>query len=103
MQATHPEIRKQTKIKKSSVSPQFDETFVFSISPKLEDLYQTSVNLRIMSKERLRNDTCIGEVVLGMNTGYGLMAVNHWNNLVNAPYRPVDAQLDIYPPTSRVS
>lgn len=97
LQNSRPEVKKQTRLKKNSAAPAFNETFVFSVSPKLEDLYQTSIYFRVMSKERIRNDTVIGGVVLGNDSVYGSDEENHWNNLLNSHAKDIELTLNISP------
>jgi len=59
------DVKKQTQVQKNSTSPNFDETFVFSISPSARDLETASICIKVMNKELIKGDSVIGEIILG--------------------------------------
>ena len=83
-QPGRPEVKKTTRMRKSSVHPVFKESFLFIISPKIEDLNYTAVTLTVYDHARLRTDDVIGQVRLG----YGATEdteFEHWNQALQYP------------------
>jgi len=64
-QPGRPMITKQTRTRKDTSHPVFKETFVFTISPKVDDLRYTSVRVSVVQRGKLRSDTIVGEIKLG--------------------------------------
>ncbi len=85
-QPNRAECKKQTKVKKKTQNPAFNEEYIFPISPKIEDLNFTSLTLTVFDHETIRSDEVLGEVKLG----YGATEdseFNHWNQVLQNPGR----------------
>ena len=83
-QPGRPEIKRQTRIKKKSSQPQFDESFEFIISPRVEDLNYTTVTLTVLSHETIRTDDVIGHVRFGFRSTQET-ETNHWQQVLVFP------------------
>ena len=86
--------RKQTKTKKNTSTPTFNETFVFGVSPKPEDLEFTYVSITVFDYERIRSDEVIGNVRLGYGSSQSSEA-EHWGSVVAKAGTEVIAVHDI--------
>uniref|UniRef100_UPI00358F7D97 synaptotagmin-2-like n=1 Tax=Myxine glutinosa TaxID=7769 RepID=UPI00358F7D97 len=74
-----------TSIKNKTLSPYFNETFTFDLSPK--KLKKVQLVLSVVHNGGLKPNTCIGRVMVGNDaTGGGLQ---HWNDMSLNPRRPV--------------
>ena len=83
-QPKRTEIKRQTKVKKKTTHPSFEEEYVFTISPKIEDLNYTSLTLVIYDHETIRSDEPVGEVRLGFGATED-SEFNHWNQVLQNP------------------
>ena len=86
--------RKQTKTKKNTSTPTFNETFVFGVSPKPEDLEFTYVSITVFDYERIRSDEVIGHVRLGFGSSQSSEA-EHWSSVMAKAGTEVTAVHDI--------
>ena len=76
--------RKQTRTKKNTSDPIFDETFPFSVSPKMDDLVYTSITVSTYDHEKLRSDEIIGQIKLGAGANQEAEIVL-WEKSINTP------------------
>lgn len=74
--------RKQTKIKRGTSQPVFNEVFAFSVSPKVDDMLYTAIVLKVFDHDRIRNDEVVGQLKLG-NGGTQETEINHWNEAMH--------------------
>ncbi len=82
-------MKKTTAVKKNTTSPSFQESFVFPISPRVDDLGVTSVTLTVYNHAHLRVDEAIGQVRLGcMATEES--EFEHWSKVLHTPGRMVE-------------
>ena len=89
-------VHKQTQVKKSCSQPAFNETFAFSIATSNEKLKSTTIAIKVMSKELLRSDIVIGEVMLtGKNSS---SKHTFWSNLLNMPKNKISQWSEILQP-----
>ncbi|KAF6036615.1 hypothetical protein EB796_005062 [Bugula neritina] len=91
-------VKKQTKLRKNTSHPVYNETFAFSISPKIDDLRYTSIALVVLNHQTIRTDTVIGEVLLG----YGSTTDDeyiHWSNILNSTNHFVQYKHQLKPPS----
>lgn len=83
-QSSHPVSKKQTSTKKKTSHPVFDETFTFNISPKVDDLTFTTINVLIFDHDRIRSDDVIGRVQLGSGATEA-SEFEHWTEILSNP------------------
>ena len=83
-QSSHQASKRQTATKKKTSHPVFDETFTFNISPKMDDLSLTSLNILIFDHDRIRSDDVIGRVQLGLGSTEA-SEFEHWNEILSNP------------------
>lgn len=83
-QSSHPVSKKQTATKRKTSHPVFDETFTFNISPKMDDLSFTSINILIFDHDRIRSDDVIGRVQLGCGSTEA-SEFEHWTEILSNP------------------
>ena len=76
--------KKQTTILKKTPNPVFEETFLFPVSTKQEDIDETTITITVFDKDRIRTDEAIGHVVMGYlateASQYG-----HWQDMMEHP------------------
>ena len=83
-QSAHAPTKKQTTTKRKTSHPVFDETFTFSVSPRMDDLTYTSLNIMVFDHDRIRSDDVIGRVVLG-NGSTEASEFDHWSEILANP------------------
>lgn len=83
-QPDRPTIKKQTKVQRKSLNPEFDECFIFDISPKIEDLHYTSLTFIVYDHERLRSDEIIGKIHLGYQSSEK-KEIQLWHQIMQHP------------------
>ncbi|XP_063433196.1 synaptotagmin-9-like isoform X2 [Mytilus trossulus] len=76
--------RKQTKTKKNTSDPIYDETFNFSISPKMDDLAYTTLTIATYDHEKLRSDELIGQIKFGVGAVQE-GEIDMWEKCINSP------------------
>ncbi len=81
-------MKKTTAVKKNTTAPSFQETFIFPISPRVDDLGVTSVTLTVYNHAHLRMDDAIGQVRLGC-LATEESEYEHWNKVLQSPGRMV--------------
>lgn len=77
--------KKKTTVKRRSLNPVFNESFMFNIP--FERLRDISVIIHVMDYDKLSANDCLGHISLGTrSTGYEL---KHWKEMLASPRRPV--------------
>ncbi len=61
-QPSRADQKEQTRIKKKTTHPCYNEEFMFHISPKIDDLTHSSLTLTVYDHEAIRSDDVIGQV-----------------------------------------
>ncbi len=61
-QPSRADQKHQTRVKKKTTHPCYNEEFMFHISPKIDDLTHTSLTLTMYDHEAIRSDEVIGQV-----------------------------------------
>lgn len=76
--------RKQTKTKKSTSDPIYDEVLCFSISPKMDDIAYTAVTVATYDHEKIRSDELIGQIKFGVGA-IQEAEMDLWEKCINSP------------------
>jgi Ca2+-dependent lipid-binding protein len=77
--------KKKTAIHQKTLSPVFNETFIFSVP--YERIRHTRLVISVMDHDRIGRNDKIGQLVLG--TKSGPMEVRHWNEMFAKCRQPV--------------
>ncbi|XP_033750665.1 C2 calcium-dependent domain-containing protein 4C-like [Pecten maximus] len=76
--------RKTTKTKKSTPDPVFNESFVFNMSFKRDDLAGTELTVSVYDHDRIRSDYVIGQVKFCADA-LQTSAMEHWIDMFSQP------------------
>ena len=77
--------KKKTTIKKRSLNPVFNESFIFDIP--WEKMRESSLDVAVMDFDKLGRNELIGKIILGGHSGP--METRHWNDMVSKPRQQV--------------
>ncbi|KAK6169956.1 hypothetical protein SNE40_018470 [Patella caerulea] len=77
--------KKKTTIKKRTLNPVFNESFIFDIP--WEKLREASLEVTCMDFDKVGRNELIGKVILGGRSGP--METRHWNDMVSKPRQQV--------------
>ncbi|CAH0553645.1 unnamed protein product [Brassicogethes aeneus] len=80
--------KKKTHVKKRTLSPVFNESFVFDIPSGGEGLDQVSLEFLLLDWDRVTKNEVIGRLELGGPKCNG-SALHHWNEVCNSPRRQI--------------
>ena len=83
-QPKRQKVKKQTKVQHNSSNPCFNETFVFDITSKVEDLKYTKLMFTVYDHAHLRSDEVIGQANLGYDSSEESEFV-HWSRILQNP------------------
>lgn len=78
--------KKKTHVKKRTLSPVFNESFVFDV-PYNEGLDCLSLEFMLLDYERVAKNEVIGKLELGPGTEGP--AQKHWQDVANSPRRQI--------------
>lgn len=78
--------KKKTHIKKRTLNPVFNESFVFDV-PYQDGLEKISLEFMLLDYERVTKNEVIGKLVLDMNAGGE--AQKHWEEVASKPRRQI--------------
>nr|XP_018910718.1 PREDICTED: synaptotagmin-4 isoform X2 [Bemisia tabaci] len=80
--------KKKTHVKKRTLNPVFNESFVFEIPNGADSLANISLEFLLLDWDRVTKNEVIGRLELGgaKNTG---PALHHWNEVCNSPRRQI--------------
>ncbi|XP_067676120.1 synaptotagmin-7-like isoform X2 [Haliotis asinina] len=77
--------KKKTIIKKRSLNPVYNESFIFDIP--WEKMRETCLEVSVMDFDKVGRNELIGKVILGAHSGP--METRHWNDMVSKPRQQV--------------
>ncbi|KAG5888991.1 hypothetical protein JTB14_013296 [Gonioctena quinquepunctata] len=80
--------KKKTHVKKRTLSPVFNESFVFDIPQGGEGLEAVSLEFLLLDWDRVTKNEVIGRLDLGGAKCTG-SALHHWNEVCNSPRRQI--------------
>lgn len=81
--------KKKTHVKKRTLSPVFNESFVFDIPPEANDnLKDIGLEFLLLDWDRVTKNEVIGRLDLGGSKCTGT-ALHHWNEVCNSPRRQI--------------
>ncbi|XP_012281811.1 synaptotagmin-4 [Orussus abietinus] len=80
--------KKKTHVKKRTLSPVFNESFVFEIPNGAEELGNISLEFILLDWDRVTKNEVIGRLELGGSKSEG-SALNHWNEVCSSPRRQI--------------
>lgn len=90
-------VTKQTQVRKAITNWSFHETFVFSISPKIDHLTSTSIEVKVMQRERLRADVLLADSVFGAEfLCTSRNGFSYWCDIISNPDTLNIQWLDLY-------
>ena len=77
--------KKKTTIKKRTLNPYFNESFLFEVP--FEQITKTDLKITVFDYDKLGSNDAIG----GIDVGYGASGagLRHWTDMINAPRRPI--------------
>lgn len=79
--------KKKTHVKKRTLNPVFNESFVFDV-PCNEGLENVSLEFLVLDWDRVTKNEVIGRLELGAKKTYGT-ALHHWHEVCNSPRRQI--------------
>ncbi|KAJ8943567.1 hypothetical protein NQ318_008270 [Aromia moschata] len=80
--------KKKTHVKKRTLSPVFNESFVFDIPQGGDGLEAVSLEFLLLDWDRVTKNEIIGRLELGGSKSTGT-AHHHWNEVCNSPRRQI--------------
>ncbi|CAH1962680.1 unnamed protein product [Acanthoscelides obtectus] len=80
--------KKKTHVKKRTLSPVFNESFVFDIPQGTDTLESVSLEFLLLDWDRVTKNEVIGRLDLGGPKCSG-SALHHWNEVCNSPRRQI--------------
>ncbi|XP_046750173.1 synaptotagmin-4 [Diprion similis] len=80
--------KKKTHVKKRTLSPVFNESFVFDIPSGGDGLGSVSLEFLLLDWDRVTKNEVIGRLELGSAKSQG-SALNHWNEVRSSPRRQI--------------
>ncbi|XP_014611182.1 PREDICTED: synaptotagmin-4 [Polistes canadensis] len=78
--------KRKTHVKKRTLSPVFNEPFVFDIPKNSHSLSNVSLEIILYAWDKFTKSEVIGRLKFGGSKGQG-SALNHWNNICRSPQR----------------
>ncbi|EEB16035.1 synaptotagmin-4, putative [Pediculus humanus corporis] len=80
--------KKKTHVKKRTLNPVFNESFIFEIPAGAEKLDNISLEFLLLDWDRVTKNEVIGRLELGGEKATGT-ALHHWNEVCNSPRRQI--------------
>ena len=78
-------IKRSTEVKKNTLNPFFNETFVFDLPNVDEDVFQNiKLQLMVFDWDRLSKNEIIGHILFRAEDCKGT-ALDHWNEIISSP------------------
>uniref|UniRef100_A0A1I8JPA4 Synaptotagmin-11 n=1 Tax=Macrostomum lignano TaxID=282301 RepID=A0A1I8JPA4_9PLAT len=78
--------KKKTHVKKRTLNPVYNESFVFEVPPN-EGLHQLSLELLVLDWDRVTKNEVIGRLELGLAKGD--LPDKHWQEVMNCPRKQI--------------
>ena len=79
--------KKKTSVRKSSLTPVFNESFLFDPSPCNVTSHDVSLLFMVMDRHAVRQNDVIGKVEIGLNCSQ--MGVEHWKAMATHSGRQI--------------
>nr|CAG4651802.1 EOG090X05OW [Triops cancriformis] len=80
--------KKKTHVKKRTLNPVFNESFVFDVPAAAEGLENLSLEFLVLDWDRVTKNEVIGRLELGGPKATG-SALHHWNEVLYSPRRQI--------------
>ncbi|XP_032791988.2 synaptotagmin-4 isoform X2 [Daphnia magna] len=80
--------KKKTHVKKRTLNPVFNESFVFDLPAGATSLDSISLEFLVLDWDRVTKNEEIGRLELGGTKSSGT-ALHHWNEVINSPRRQI--------------
>lgn len=80
--------KKKTHVKKRTLNPVFNESFVFEIPAGADGLDNVNLEFLLLDWDRVTKNEVIGRLELGGTKSTG-SALHHWNEVCNSPRRQI--------------
>lgn len=80
-------FKKRTHVKKRTLSPVFNESFVFDI-PHEEGLDNIQMQFLVYDHDRVTRNELIGKIDMSCQTG-GSVTEKHWNEVIKSPRKQI--------------
>lgn len=80
--------KKKTHVKKRTLNPVFNESFVFDLPAAATSLDNVSLEFVVLDWDRVTKNEVIGRLELGGSKSTGT-ALHHWNEVLNSPRRQI--------------
>merc|ERR1712209_239706 len=81
-------VKKKTHVKKRTLNPVFNESFVFELPHMEEGLKNISLEFMLLDWDRVTENEVIGRLELGGDKCEGT-ALHHWNEVLASPRRQI--------------
>ncbi|XP_017481518.1 PREDICTED: synaptotagmin-4-like, partial [Rhagoletis zephyria] len=81
-------FKKRTHVKKRTLSPVFNESFVFDIPPE-EGLENISLQFQVYDHDRVTRNELIGKVDISGRTPGSPATEKHWHEVIRSPRRQI--------------
>nr|CAG4640840.1 EOG090X05OW [Eulimnadia texana] len=80
--------KKKTHVKKRTLNPVFNESFVFDLPPNVDSLDNISLEFLVLDWDRVTKNEVIGRLELGGTKSSG-SALHHWKEVLSSPRRQI--------------
>jgi len=80
--------KKKTHIKKRSLNPVFNESFIFDLPSKDGNLHDIQLEVIMCDWDRITKNEVIGRLILGSRDSEG-SCLTHWEEIQKCPRRPI--------------
>ncbi|XP_043231590.1 synaptotagmin-4-like isoform X2 [Amphibalanus amphitrite] len=84
--------KKKTHVKKRTLNPVFNESFVFELPPGSDSLTGVRLEFMLLDWDRVTKNEVIGRLELGSPPAEGkrlASAAHHWSEIINSPRRQI--------------
>ncbi|XP_050442519.1 synaptotagmin-4 [Adelges cooleyi] len=81
--------KKRTHMKKRTLNPVYNESFVFDLPTSVVDLQNVCIEFCVFDHDRVTKNEIIGRVLMGHPDNPCATAERHWKEVMNAPRRQI--------------
>ncbi|CAI6345936.1 unnamed protein product [Macrosiphum euphorbiae] len=81
--------KKRTHMKKRTLNPVYNESFVFDLPSTVVDLHNVCIEFCVFDHDRVTKNEIIGRVLMGHPDNPSVTAERHWKEVMNAPRRQI--------------
>ncbi|XP_050548690.1 synaptotagmin-4 [Daktulosphaira vitifoliae] len=81
--------KKRTHMKKRTLNPVYNESFVFDLPSSVVDLQNVCIEFCVFDHDRVTKNEIIGRVLMGNSNNPSATAERHWKEVMSAPRRQI--------------